>query len=242
MHELRLFEMLVEPTESAVEMIRFSDDAWHRTGSLREAIHQLPFNTELAAGSLGRERFQTYITQDAIYLGQFSRALAISAAKAPDTPTMQSFAQSALGAIAVEQALHGRYLRDFGVDPAGIADSEPSPDCLAYTSYLIAAAYHEPWEVLAAALLPCFWIYWDVGCAIARTTLPQNPYKAWIDTYADERFGDAVRTAIAITDRAADAATSATRAKMLAAFTRACQYEWLFWDGAYQRRGWPQFG
>jgi thiaminase/transcriptional activator TenA len=29
---------------------------------------------------------------------------------------------------------------------------------------------------------------------------------------------------------------------MLAAFTRACQYEWLFWDGAYQCRGWPQFG
>ena len=83
-------------------MIRFSDDAWHRTESLREAIHRLPFNTELAAGSLSRDRFQTYIVQDAIYLGQFSRALAISAAKAPDTATMQSFAQSALGAIAVE--------------------------------------------------------------------------------------------------------------------------------------------
>src|SRR5215813_13675573 len=190
-------------------MTRFSDEAWERTAALRNAIHRLPFNTELTAGSLSRERFQTYITQDAIYLGQFSRSLAISAAKAPDTATMQSFAQSALGAIAVEQALHGRYLRDFGIDPAGIADTEPSPDCLAYTSFLIAAAYHDPWEVLVAALLPCFWLYWDVGCAIARTADSQNPYKAWIDTYADERFGEAVRTAISITDRAADAATPA---------------------------------
>src|ERR1700739_1461692 len=107
-------------------MIRFSDDAWHRTQSLREAIHRLPFNTDLAADSLSRERFQTYITQDAIYLGQFSRALAISAAKAPDTATMQSCAQSAVAAMAVEQALPGRYLRDFGIDPAGIADPEPS--------------------------------------------------------------------------------------------------------------------
>ena len=32
-----------------------------------------------------------------------------------------------------------------------------------------------------------------------------------------------------------------TRAAMLAAFVRACQYEWLFWDGAYQRRSWPSF-
>jgi len=222
-------------------MTRFFDEAWQRTASLRKAIHRLPFNVELAAGSLSRERFQTYITQDAIYLGQFSRALAISAAKAPDTATMQSFAQSALGAIAVEQALHGRYLHDFGIDPAGIADSEPSPDCLAYTTFLIAAAYHDPWEVLAAALLPCFWLYWDVGRAVAQNAAPHNPYKAWIDTYADERFGEAVRTVIAITDRAAEATTAATRAKMLAAFTRACQYEWLFWDGAYHRRSWPQF-
>jgi thiaminase/transcriptional activator TenA len=223
-------------------MTRFTEEAWQRTALLRAAIHELPFNVELAVGSLDRDSFQTYITQDAIYLGQFSRALAISAAKAPDTATMQSFAQSALGAIAVEQALHGRYLRDFGVDPTVIADAEPSPDCLAYTSYLIAAAYHDPWEVLVAALLPCFWLYWDVGCAIARTAAPQNAYKAWIETYADERFGEAVRTVIAITDRAAEATTAATRARMLAAFTRACQYEWLFWDGAYQRRGWPSIG
>lgn len=222
-------------------MTRFSEEAWQRTAALREAIHQLPFNIELAAGTLDRGRFQTYIVQDAIYLGQFSRALAVSAAKAPDTATMQTFAQSALGAIAVEQALHSRYLRDFGIDPASIADTEPSPDCLAYTSFLLAAAYHDPWEVLVAALLPCFWLYWDVGCAIACTAAADNPYKAWIETYADERFGEAVRTVTAITDRAAEAAAVPTRTKMMAAFIRACQYEWLFWEGAYQRRTWPPF-
>jgi len=198
---------------------------------LRAAILQLPFNTELAAGTLTRDRFQSYIVQDAIYLGRFSRALAIAAAKAPDIETMQSFAQSALRAVAVEQALHGRYLQQFGMDPARIAEAEPSPDCLAYTGYLIAAAYHEP----------CFRIYWEVGCAIARMAAGDNPYRAWIDTYADERFAEGVRTAVAIGDRAAAVAGTATRARMLGAFIRACQYEWLFWDGAYQRRGWPSF-
>jgi thiaminase/transcriptional activator TenA len=220
-------------------MSRFSDETWQRTASLREAIHALPFNTELAAGTLARDRFQHYIVQDALYLGQFSRALAIAAAKAPDTGTLQSFGQSALGAVAVERALHEQYLRAFGVDPASLAGAEPSPDCLAYTSFLIAAAYHGPWEVLVAALLPCFWIYWDVGCAIARKAVPENPYRAWIDTYADERFGEAAEKVIAASDRAAEVTTVATRAQMFAAFSRACQYEWLFWDGAYQLRGWP---
>ena len=105
----------------------------------------------------------------------------------------------------------------------------------------MATAYHDPWEVLVAALLPCFWIYWDVGTRVARDAAKDNPYRAWIDTYADERFGEAVRTVISITDRAAETTTASTRTRMLAAFTRACQYEWLFWDGAYQRRTWPQF-
>ena len=220
-------------------MIRFSDQARQQTAALRQAIEALPFNLELAAGTLNRERFQHYITQDALYLGQFSRALAIAAARAPDAGTLQAFAQSALGAVAVERALHEHYLRAFGVDPAMLADAEPAPDCLAYTSFLLAAAYHEPWEVLIAALLPCFWVYWDVGCDIAGRAAPENPYRAWIATYADPSFGEAVQRVAATADRAAERVTDAVRARMLAAFLRATQYEWLFWDGAYQRRSWP---
>ena len=95
--------------------------------------------------------------------------------------------------------------------------------------------------MLVAAILPCFWIYWDVAGAIVASAAPDNPYRAWIDTYADPRFGEAVRAAIAIADRAAEAATPQIRDAMLAAFTRSAQYEYLFWDGAYQRRGWPAF-
>jgi thiaminase/transcriptional activator TenA len=220
-------------------MTSFCDHAWQRTTELRSAIHALPFNRELAAGTLGQERFQFYITQDALYLEKYARILALAGVRGPDAATLRLFAESAVGAVAVEQALHGQYLVQFGMDPAALADAEPSPDCLGYTSYLLATAYHEPWEVLVAALLPCFWIYWDVGTAIAREAAADNPYRAWIDTYADEAFGKAVRAVIAATDTAAEGATSTVRTRMMTAFIRCSQYEWLFWDGAYQRRGWP---
>jgi thiaminase/transcriptional activator TenA len=220
-------------------MAGFSDTAWQHTARLRAAIDALPFNTELTAGTLSAERFRGYIVQDALYLGQYSRVLAIAAARGPDAATLHSFASSALEAVAVEQALHEQYLARFGVDAATLATAEPSPDCLSYTSFLLATAYHDPWEVTVAALLPCFWIYWDVGSRIAKRADAANPYRAWIDTYADEAFGEAVRTVIGITDRAAAATTDAVRARMLKAFVRSSQYEWLFWDGAYQQRGWP---
>ena len=220
-------------------MTGFSDTAWRHTAHLRFAIDRLPFNVELAAGTLSTERFRGYIVQDALYLGQYSRVLALAGARGPDASTLRTFAASAMEAVAVEQALHERYLTQFGVDRARLTGAEPSPDCLAYASFLLATAYHEPWEVLIAALLPCFWIYWDVGSKVAQRANAANPYRAWIDTYADEGFGEAVRTVIGVTDRAAAETTAQIRARMLGAFVRSTQYEWLFWDGAYQRRDWP---
>jgi len=219
--------------------MRFSEEAWQETAALRAAIHRLPFNRELAAGTLSAERFRFYILQDAIYLGDYARVLALAAVKAPDAATQQTFGHSSVEAIAVERALHGRYLAEFGVAPEAVAAAEPMPDCLAYTSYLIATAHQQPWPVLVAALLPCFWIYWDVAQAITREATTQNPYRAWIDTYTDPRFGEAVRQVIAIADRAADTETAAARRAMLAAFARSARYEYLFWDGAYRQRGWP---
>lgn len=220
-------------------MTGFSDAAWQRIAPLHAAIHALPFNIELAAGTLSRTRFQGYIIQDALYLTQYSRVLALAGARAPDSAALHAFASSALEAVAVEQALHENYMAQFGVDPARLASADPSPDCLGYTSFLLATAYHDPWEILLAALLPCFWIYWEVGTAIAQKAAADNPYRAWIDTYADEAFGEAVRTVIGITDRAAAGTTQAVRDRMMDAFVRSSQFEWLFWDGAYQQRGWP---
>jgi thiaminase/transcriptional activator TenA len=221
--------------------MRFSEEAWQQTAALRAALHDLPFNRELAAGSLASERFRFYILQDAIYLGEYARVLAVAAAKAPDAARLQAFGHAATEAIAVEQALHGRYLAEFGVAPAAVATAEPAPDCLAYTSFLMATAHQQPWAVLVAAILPCFWLYWDVAQAISRDAAAENPYRAWIDTYTDPRFGEAVKMVIDIADDAAATATPAVRAAMLAAFRRSAQYEFLFWDGAYQQRFWPTF-
>jgi thiaminase (transcriptional activator TenA) len=217
-------------------MTGFCDHAWQRTTELRAAIHGLKFNRELAAGTLDEARFRFYIEQDALYLDQYARILVMAGARGPDGVTLRLFGEWALEAVAVEQALHGQYLTRFG---AGAAPVEPSPDCLSYTSFLLATAYHDPWEVLMAALLPCFWIYWDVGNAIGREAAADNKYRAWIDTYSDAGFGDAVRAVIAATDKAAANATDKIRDRMMTAFIRSSQYEYLFWDGAYQLRGWP---
>ena len=141
----------------------FSRAAWTRNASVYDIIRRMPFNEELAAGTLSEARFKRYITQDAHYLIGFGRALTLAAAKAPNPDRIVQFAKSAEGAIVVERALHGSFFARYGIT-AEIFNATPlSPACHHYVSFLIATAHAEPYEVLLGALLPCFWIYAEVG-------------------------------------------------------------------------------
>jgi thiaminase/transcriptional activator TenA len=220
-------------------MTIFSHEAWEQGASVYETIRTMPFNAELAAGTLSEARFKHYITQDAHYLIGFGRALTLAAAKAPDPDRIVQFAKSAEGAIVVERALHGSFFRQYAITPATFARTPLSPACHHYVAYLVATAYAEPYEVLLGALLPCFWIYAEVGRDIHARARPNNPYQAWIDTYAGEEFHTAVRAMIAATDEAAELASPSARDRMHAAFRRAAQLEWMFWDSAYRLEDWP---
>jgi thiaminase/transcriptional activator TenA len=136
----------------------FSAKAWQRIAPLYDSILALPFNQELAAGSLSRERFTFYILQDAIYLTSFARALAVTAARAPDEEAIIQFAGSARTAVVVERELRAGFFKAFGISPEQAAATEPSPTCQHYTQYLLALAHNAPHAVSVAALLPSFWI------------------------------------------------------------------------------------
>lgn len=220
-------------------MPTFSTRAWQSNLPIYEKIVGMPFNAELASGVLSLDRFRHYIIQDAHYLEGFARALALASAKADSADQIVQFAEAAKTAIVVERALHADYFRRFGIDAADFAAERPTPACDHYVSYLLRIAALEPFPVVLAALLPCFWIYLEVGKHIHARASQANPYRAWIDTYAGEEFASAVRDVIATTDQAAAGASESVRRAMDTAFTRATQLEWIFWDSAYRLAKWP---
>src|SRR5688572_10688787 len=130
----------------------FSHSAWDRNLRIYETIRTMPFNAELAAGSLSEARFKHYIVQDAHYLIGFGRALTLAAAKAPSPERLIQFAKSAEGAIVVERALHGSFFEQYAITPAMFEATPLSPACHHYVSYLLSVAYAEHYEVLLGAL------------------------------------------------------------------------------------------
>ncbi len=213
----------------------FTEQLWEEIAPIYRAIVEHPFNRELAAGTLSRERFAFYMQQDALYLADFGRALAMMGGRARTPERALDFVQFAEGAVVVERALHQEYFALYGITAPTTVQP---PSCFAYTNYLLATAAGRSYEEGAAALLPCFWIYRAVGTSISRKALPGNPYERWIATYAGEDFGRAVDRAIAITDEAAEQASPAAREAMARAFVTSSRLEWMFWDSAYRLERW----
>ncbi|MEQ8650843.1 MAG: thiaminase II [Kiloniellales bacterium] len=220
-------------------MSSFTATVWQSVAPIREAMIAMPFNAELCNGSLSRERFQHYLLQDSLYLMDYGRTLAVLAARAPDSGLILEYSKAAETCIVVERALHEGFLTQFGLTVEEIQAAEPSPATVTYTHYLLASAHTAAFEVAVAAVLPCFWVYREVGLAIAAEAAGGNPYQAWIDTYAGEAFGAAVERQIAIADRLAAEASPKTVLAMGKAFHRCTQLEWMFWDSAYRMAGWP---
>ena len=217
----------------------FSQTVWEDVAPLRRAIHDHPFLNELAAGTLAPESFRHYILQDSLYLAEYSRALALAAARAPTASGRLEFSDGAKVAVQVEEALHQAFFAQFGVTAEIAAASEPTPACLAYTSYLSALAATRSYEELIAGILPCFWVYWEVGCDVKPRAVSPNRYAAWIDTYAAPAFGEATDRVRALVDEAAGNATQVTRDAMAIAFRNATRFEWMFWDSAWRVEAWP---
>lgn len=214
----------------------FTEELWAEIAPIYRAILEHPFNRELAEGTLSRERFSFYVRQDTLYLVDFGRALSLLGSRSPVPEHMLDFVTFSAGVFHVEQALHGKLFRTFRIrGPAG----EKAPACFAYTNYLIATAAHRTYEEGVAAVLPCFWIYREVGRHIYDTTAAENPYRKWIDTYAGPEFSASVDKALIITEAVAAGASGAVRTLMKEAFVTSCRLEWMFWDGAYRMETWP---
>jgi thiaminase/transcriptional activator TenA len=218
---------------------RLSVELWDGITEIYDAILGHPFVTGLADGSLSPSAFAFYVVQDTLYLEQYALALAAVASRAPDGPQAEMFARHAAGVITVERAVHQSLLAELDIDPQAAAAAEPAPTTLAYTSYLLAVTRGRSYAEGVAAVLPCYWIYQEVGRELLRRGSPDPRYRKWIAAYGGEEFAAEVSGVLAVTDALGPVLGTADRAAMHRHFRATSRYEWMFWDMGYREEAWP---
>jgi thiaminase/transcriptional activator TenA len=218
---------------------RFSEQLWQGIAGIYRAILAHPFLSGLSDGSLPSDAFTFYVLQDAVYLRGYAQALAAVGSRAPASAETEMFARHAADVVAVERTLHDSLLAGLGIDPAAAEAAEAAPTTLAYTSYLLATARGGSYAEGVGAVLPCYWIYWEVGKELRRLGSPSPRYQQWIDTYGGEEFGGVVREVLAVTDRLGPGLAPSERTLVHRHFRATSRYEWMFWDMGFRKENWP---
>ena len=185
----------------------FTTRAWRRAAPIRAAIDEQPLVRGLGDGTLSEDRFNYYMTQDALYLVEYGRVLAGVASLSGEPDEFAFWCDCAKQALVAERELHAAH-----VDL--MSGATASPTCRAYTDFLHAGVALGSYGVAVAAVLPC--------------------YGDWISTYADPAFEQSTARARGVADRLAAAAGDDERGRMHEAFATACRYEWMFWDAAWR--------
>ena len=219
----------------------FFDHLLQGSKSVREAILRHPFVTGIGDGSLPVEKFKYYISQDYAYLIDYSRALALASARAPDPDTMGWFARLLDGTLNTEMALHRSYCAQFSIAERELEETQAAPATLAYTRFLLSTAYHGSFAELATSLLPCQWGYWEIGEYLAKRGEPkENPlYCEWIRMYSSPEFQHLAQELRDMVDRLAASAGEDEKAQMEQAFMSSLRLEYLFWEASYNQEAWP---
>ncbi|KJL23722.1 Hydroxymethylpyrimidine/phosphomethylpyrimidine kinase [Microbacterium oxydans] len=221
-------------TEARPAVDDIAADWWHDIREIRTAIDELPFIRALADGTLERRPFLSYLAQDALYLREYARVLAQASRLAPTSDEQAFWAESARGSIAGELELHASWLTPTQGVSTDTFSAEPGPATTAYLDHLRSVAFGGDYAEIVAAVLPCFWLYTDLGRRLHAGAFgpyardPRHPYASWLATYADPAFEEATETAIAYASEAAATADAAIRARMRHVFEVSSAHELAF--------------
>ena len=219
---------------------RISAQLRNRGARIWRAIENHAFLRELHAGTLPMNRFTYFILQDYVYLLDFAQVLCQGGAKSPDLKTLELFCRHALGAVEVERSFHASFGKTLGLSGNQLDAVPKGPITQAYIGHLQSVARSGTLGEIVAAVLPCYWIYGEVGKRLYRNR-PSKPkiYRQWIETYASEAFWQPVREQIQLMDKLGAAASSSEKKLMNAHFLLSSRYEFMFWEQAYRLESWP---
>ena len=219
----------------------FADEIESSSSAIRQAILDHPFVAGVGDGTLDVEKFKHYVLQDYVYLVDYSRVLAMAAARARDLDTMGWFARLLDETLNVEMDLHRSYCAEFGITTVELEATVPAPTTVAYTSYLLNVAHQGSFPELVASLVPCQWGYWEIGEHLSSQGEPEDAplYCQWIQMYTSPEFTELAGAIRDLLNRLGERAGPDELDAMGRAYLTSLRFEYLFWDMAYKLESWP---
>ncbi|QPC45667.1 thiaminase II [Mangrovibacillus cuniculi] len=219
-------------------MTTFTKDLREKVAPIWEASFQHQFVKGIADGSLPVKNFRHYVMQDSYYLHHFAKVQALGAIKSDNMDTAQRFVTHASHTFEAELSLHQHFYELLDITEEEIQAFEPAPTAYAYTSHMYRAAEEGTLADLLAAILPCYWLYYEIGQKLQHAK-PNHPiYDKWIATYASDWFGELVTEQINRLDELVGELSDHEKDRIEKHFVKSSYYELAFWEMSWSLESW----
>ncbi|WP_017472119.1 thiaminase II [Amphibacillus jilinensis] len=219
--------------------MKFSEEIRQEADPIWQASFDHPFVQGVGDGTLPLDRFRYYVMQDSYYLSTFARVQSLGGAMADSLEVTHRMAIHAQGTYEAEMALHRTFSKLLKITEEEQKTFKPAPTAYAYSSHMYRAAQFGHLGDVIAAILPCYWLYYEIGEQL-KDKQPNEPiYQEWIKTYGSDWFKELVEEQINRLDEIAEHVSTADRHRMKEHFMISSQYEYLFWEMAYTLEKWP---
>jgi thiaminase (transcriptional activator TenA) len=202
-------------------------------------IHDHPFITEMADGSLPPAKFAYYVGQNLLFLPELAKAAALGVAKAGDEQTMREFSEI-VGNITNFEIPKNRELLGEVSSEAAAEQLTMAPANLAYTRHLLTVAYEGTAADILASFTPCSWSYGEIGRAYAPARpIANRAYDRWFEFFSGTDYWETLEAGKSRLERLCAGIGAAEMRKISDIFRVSTQLEYLFWDMAYAMQDWP---
>ena len=219
-------------------LMRLTDELKELTKDSWELSLNHPFVKGIVDGDLPLSIFKNYIMQDIYYLKHYGKVHAFAAAHADDFHVAASLAEKAKNTAEAELTVHKEHAEILEITDEDIANFKPAPTAYAYTSHLYRASLSGSLAQIVAAMLPCYWLYADIGMTYKDAKPEKEIYQNWLNMYASDWFQDSTQEMIDLLDELVEQLGDTEKEKVKEQFIIAKEYELAFWEMSYTFETW----
>jgi len=193
------------------------------------------FLKEIESGDIPIENFKFYMKQDYLYLLEYCKAIALLIAKSESEEKIRDYTEVLYKTVNLEIDHHRKYCEKVGIE--NLEETEMAPTTAAYTQYLVKTAYSESVPEIISVILPCFWVYLDMGEELDPSDTKEE-YREWILMYRSEEFEELIKKLKADLDSYLEKMGEDEISKIDEIFERSLRYEYMFWEMSYTIEEW----
>src|SRR6266571_7892387 len=193
---------------------------------------------ELSSEILPLNKFVFYLRHDHYFLKEFSKFLHSAKQKTNDNKLKEWLESLCLNTVNFEMEIQKQLLNSLpssSSSPSYTANYEffPSRTTLNYTSYLMNTSSNGTFSEIVSVMAPCPWTYLEIAQKLSKIPIRNDAYRKWVQFYSSTESHRQVAEIKDILNRLGEKEDEKSKAIMKNHFSKACRYEYLFWEMAY---------